>query len=202
MKRFFVYCLVLVAGVSIANAQKIVLKSGSFKEIKSEKFFNIQYDYSDMGVGKFDEEEDYIKKKVADYNEKEAGRGAEWREAWISDRDSRFHPKFEELLNKYLDEKGVFVGEENKDAKYTMVLKTTFTEPGYNVYVSKKPAKINVILSIVESANPENVVVSIISKNNPGRSMGMNDFDTGERIEEAYAKCGKELGKWIVKKGL
>jgi hypothetical protein len=28
----------------------------------------------------------------------------------------------------------------------------------------------------------------------------MNDMDTGVRITEAYAKCGKEIGKYLSKK--
>jgi len=94
----------------------------------------------------------------------------------------------------------VYVSEENADAKYTMIVKTTFTEPGFNVYVTRKPAVINVIIDIVETKNPENVVVSISSKNNKGTALGMNDMDTGVRITEAYAKCGKEIGKYLSKK--
>lgn len=153
-----------------------------------------------MSVGKYDKEEEYVEKKVKDYNEDEAGRGDKWKKAWVDDRKSRFQPKFEQLLNKYLDKAGVFVGTENKDAKYTMILKTTHTEPGFNVYVTRRPAMINVVFDIVETENPETVIVSIISKNNPGTGLGTNDFDTGGRITEAYAKCGKELGSYLYKK--
>ena len=184
------------------QAQKIVLKSGSLDFLKGQKFLNIQYDYSDMAVGKYDHEADYVNKKVTEYNEKEPGRGDKWKESWVGDRKGLFQPKFEELLNKYLEPKGIFVGPENKDAKYTLILKTTFTEPGFNVYVTKKYASINVEAIFVETANPKKVVATIISKNNPGRTYGTGDFDTGIRIAEAYAKCGKSLGSWLVKNAL
>lgn len=198
MKYLFAFVLILSITCSI-EAQKIALKSGSLDFLKDQKFLMVQYDYSEMAVGKFDMEADYISKKVAEYNEDEPGRGDEWKEKWIGDRKENFQPKFEELMNKYLDEEGIYLGEENEDAKYTLILKTTFTEPGYNVYVSKKYASINVEAIFVETANPDNVIALIISKNNPGRTYGGGDFDTGIRIGEAYAKCGKELGQYLIK---
>jgi len=200
MKQKLLVAVLLLLGITTLNAQKIVLKKGSLEKLKTEKFFNIEYVYDGMSVGKFDKEEDYVAKKVTEYNEKEKGRGDKWKKSWIADRKSRFQPKFEQLLNKYLDGKGVFVGEENKDAKYTMILKTTSTEPGFNIYVSRKPAMIDVILYIVESENHDNVIAEIVSKGNTGSGLGTNDFDSGARIQEAYAKCGKELGKWLTKK--
>lgn len=99
-----------------------------------------------MGVGKYDREEDYVNKKVEDYNNKYpgTGRGDQWKEAWIGDREARFEPKFEELLNNYLKPKGISIAPEHTGAVYTMILKTTFTEPGFNVYITKKPAIVNV----------------------------------------------------------
>ncbi|UCG28004.1 MAG: hypothetical protein JSV24_01210 [Bacteroidales bacterium] len=202
MKKIcFALGIILLAGTAL-SAQKIVLKSGDLDFLKGEKFIDIEYDYSNMAVGKFDKEEDYVNKKVDEYDKKYpgTGRGEQWKEAWIGDRKARFQPSFEELLNKYLEKPGVYVGPENDDASYTLILKTTFTEPGYNIYISKKPAKINVEAIFVETANPENVKALIISKNNPGRTFGNEDFDTGIRIGEAYAKCGKELGAWLAKK--
>ena len=50
---------------------------------------------------------------------------------------------------------------------------------------------------IVETANPSNVIARISVLNCPGRTFGGNDYDTGERIQEAYAVAGKGLGKFI-----
>ncbi len=193
---------VLLVGIFMAfsvKAQSIVLKCGSLSFLKNEKFVMVHYDYSNMGVGKFDKEEDYVAKKVSDYNAKEAGKGDRWKESWIADRKASFQPKFEELLNKQLKSAGVYFGPENKDAKYTLIVKTTFTEPGYNIYVTRKSASVDVEAVFVETANPSNMVAVIISKRNPGTSFGGNDYDSGVRISEAYAKCGKEIGKFIVK---
>ena len=189
MKKVYLFIGAIVLLSLSVQAQKIKIQSGDFDFLKGETVVNLKYDYSDMAVGKFDREEDYVQKKVDDYNKKYpgTGRGEQWKEAWEGDRESRFEPKF---------------AKDRTDAAYTLILKTVFTEPGFNVYVTKKPALINVEAIFVETANPENVLGVITSDKNPGRTFGDADFDTGIRIAEAYAKCGKELGAFLVKKVL
>ena len=90
-------------------AQKIKVTSGDLDFLKGQTAINVEYNYDNMGVGKFDKEEDYINQKVEDYNKKEAGRGDKWKESWIGDREERFEPKFEELINKNLEKSNVKV---------------------------------------------------------------------------------------------
>ncbi len=202
MKKVLLFSLLVLGSVSL-NAQKIAVIEGDLKALKGEKFFDIEYDYSDMSVGRYDKEEDYVEEKRKEYNEKykdkEPGKGDDWKEKWYGDRKGRFQPMFEELLNKNLSKLDIFVGPENSKAKYKMIIRTTHTEPGFNVYVTKKPAMVDVTVTFVENDNPENVVCKLVSKNNPGRTYGMGDFDTGLRISEAYAMCGKGLGKYFSK---
>lgn len=75
MKRI---TFLLLTGILILTggslfAQK--MKSGSFSALKGQTVVNLQYDYSNMTVGKFKNESDYINKRVADMNKKEAGAG-------------------------------------------------------------------------------------------------------------------------------
>lgn len=186
--------LLVVASTSVF-AQKIYLKSGDLSVLKGQKEVDVEYDYSKMRVGRYADERDYVKDKVKDYNEKEAGRGDKWAKAWEGDRGSRFQPSFEELLNKY--NKSFYIAEDNDDAKYKFVVKTTRTEPGFNVYVVRKNAEVDLEIILMEG---DKEIAKVIAKNNPGRTFGGNDFDTGTRIEEAYAKAGKDFGKWLYKK--
>jgi hypothetical protein len=173
------------------KAQKIKVLEGSIDAVKAESSINLEYTYDNMSVGKFDKEEDYIAKKKEDYNNKEAGRGDTWAKAWVDDRKNRFEPKFEELFTEYSDKSN------SKKAKYTLIFKTIFTEPGYNVGVMRKNAQINAIALIVETANPANVIAKISVDKALGRTFGGYDFDTGGRIAEAYADAGKALGKYL-----
>ncbi|MDY6800622.1 MAG: hypothetical protein SVU94_05295, partial [Bacteroidota bacterium] len=72
----------LVFGFTVTKAQKINIVEGDLGFLKGESVVNLEYDYSDMSVGKFEHEADYIAKKKAEYNEKEAGRGDKWEESW------------------------------------------------------------------------------------------------------------------------
>lgn len=184
---------VLNAGTVLA--QKVRMLDGSIDKLKGVSKLNIQFDYSKMGVGKFETEEEYIAKKKEDYNKKEAGKGNEWAKAWKADRKNRFEPQFKELFAKYSD---INIGD-HPDEKYTLIFKTTYTEPGYNIYVSRKNAEIDGEAWIVETAHPDNVIAKISVQNCPGRTFGGNDYDTGERLEESYAVAGKGLGKFLDK---
>lgn len=174
-----------------AYAQKIKVTGGSLDALKNVREINTEFTYEKMSVGKFDKEEDYVKKRTEELNKKESGRGDTWAKAWVADRESRFEPKFNELLAK--------TGEVtvNEKAKYTIIFNTSFVEPGFNVGVMKKNAYIDGELLIVETANRNKVVARLTVEKAPGRSFWGNDYDTGERISEAYAVTGKVLAKKI-----
>ena len=197
---------ILLMGVSMflfsslnVNAQKIKV-TGDFAQLKGQTSLNVEYVYDNLKVGKKTEDE-YTKGKVADYNKDEPGKGDKWLINWANDRVDHYQPKFEELMNKYLSEKGIKVGADPM-AKYTVILKTQMIEPGYNVGVMRMSASINVAISFVESAN-KSVDISLVTMTGvPGADVWGYDFDVAQRIGEAYAKCGKELAKTMLKKGL
>jgi hypothetical protein len=175
----------------IANAQRFKVTEGNLSALKGETSYNIEFTYNDMSVGKFEHESDYIEKKKAEYNSKEPGRGDSWAKSWISDRKMVFEPKFIDLFEKTSD---MTV---KATAKYTIIFHTTTTEPGYNIYISKKNAEIDAEATIVETANRSKIIAVIAVKNAPGRTFSGNDFATGERIAECYAVAGKKLSKFI-----
>jgi hypothetical protein len=199
-----VQLILLVAAAGFATGcspLKISMKSGSLGFLKQEKQVNVEYSYEGMRVGKFVNEQEYIDKKVAEYNQKEAGRGDQWRQAWLDDRTRRFQPHFEELLNKQFagTSKDLKFGA-YKDAKYTLILKTTFTEPGWNAAIMRSPAFIDVEASFLETQSRVNTLAVVTITKSPGADVWGFDFDAGQRLQESYAKAGKELGKFINKK--
>ncbi len=187
----------LIAG-SMLNAQKISVKKGDLGFLKGQKSLLVTFDYSNMAVGKFDKEEDYIAKKVEDYNKSEAGKGDKWREAWKNDRASRYEPKFEELFNEYTSKTGITGKRDVADAQFEMNIHTTFTEPGFNIGITRKPAFIDLVITFKNISSGEELAVMEVD-NCPGRDAFGYDFDTGYRIEEAYAKLGKSLAGYIAK---
>lgn len=208
MKRSIQLCI-LIAGIlfsSVARGQymnfgasKVILKSGDVKTLKGETELMLSYDYSNMKVGAFNSEDEYVNSKVKEYNAKEKGKGDKWKQGWIGARKERYQPKFEALFNKGMKKKGIVASETSSSAKYTLIVKTTFIEIGFNVGIAKKPAFCNYEFLIVETSNPSSVVAELYLNNVIGSSSMGYDFDTGSRVQESYAKAGKMLAKFIVK---
>ncbi|CAG4994827.1 hypothetical protein DYBT9275_01476 [Dyadobacter sp. CECT 9275] len=189
-----------VLGADLAQAQRVELRSGDVTVLSGEKTVNVEYDYSNFGVGKFATEQEYLDKKTAEYNAKEAGKGDAWRKAWVADRKERFEPKFEELFNKGLQSKGLTLVQGRPDAKYTFIVRIRFVEPGFNVGVMRKNAYIDFEIDLVESGNKSAKVAEMFLNNVPGGQFGGFDFDTGVRLAESYAKGGKVLAGFLDKK--
>ncbi len=194
MKKLVISALVLVFAMSCAFAQKVKVECGDVSFLKDTESFNVEFVYADdMKVGKGTEKE-YIAKKRAKAEEKEAGAGDKWEESWLADREDHFEPMFLELLGKYLGKKGVdCIYDPSNTIK--LVVTTTFIEPGYNVAIHSRPAFINLDLKFVEiESNKELARISM--KRSPGTPV----YDAGIRIGEAYAKAGKTLAKVLIKK--
>jgi hypothetical protein len=201
MKRVLAASLIVASVLTTgAFAQRLNLSSGDTDVLAGQKVLNVEYDYSDFGVGKFATEKEYLDKKSAEYNAKEAGKGDAWRKAWVEDRKNRFEPKFEELFNKGMEGKGLALIGGKGDSKYTLIVRTKFVEPGFNVGVMRKNAAVDFDLDIVETANKSKKVAEMSIDKVPGGIFGGFDFDTGARLAESYAKAGKVLANYLEKK--
>ncbi len=149
-----------------------------------------------MLVGKMTESE-YVNKKVTEYNEKEAGKGDEWKEAWYNDRKERFEPKFLELFDKYMEEAGV--ASTTEGANYVIEINTDFTEPGWNVGIMRQNASVDLSCK-VKKIDTNEQVASIRIRNASANNFWGTDFTSGYRVQETYAKAGRELAKFFIKK--
>ncbi|HMU13010.1 MAG: hypothetical protein JST41_13330 [Bacteroidetes bacterium] len=182
-------------------AMRTILKKGDFSALQDQTSVLLVYDYSDMTVGKFTEE-NYVNKKRDEYNKKESGRGDTWAGKWVGARTELYEPKFEELLNDRLasGKSALKAGKDKTDAKYVIKVHTTETEPGYNVGVSRVPGYITAVMTLYEASAPDNVLGEVEIERAPAQGAMGFDFDAGGRIAEGYAKMGKEFGTWLTKK--
>lgn len=177
-----------------AGAQKIKVKEGSLAALKGATSIKVQYDYSDFKVGGKPESQ-YLAEKKEAYNKKEAGKGEKWESAWVADRESRYQKQFEE---KFEDQSGIDLDDKG-NGTYTLIVKTTRIEPGFNIYVKKKNAELDTEMWLVETANPGKVLAKVTVEDAQGRTYGSDDMDTGVRIAEAYEMTGKSFGKYLKK---
>ena len=195
MKTLLSFAL-LCCIATLAYAQSVVMTSGTTDFLKDQKVLQFAFTYNEMLVGKLTESE-YVNKKTTEHNDKEAGKGDEWNKAWYGDRKERFEPKFLELFDKYMGEKGIISGTEG--ANYVIEINTDFTEPGWNVGVMRQNASIDLSCKVKNISTGEQVA-SIKVRNASANNFWGADFTSGYRVQETYAKAGRELAKFFIKK--
>lgn len=200
MKKLSVLMLISAFIISAGQVFSQKLKSGDLTVLKGQTTVNLKYDYSSMEIGKFKNEKSYIENGIKDRNNKKPGSGDEWAVKWESDKTDRFQPTFERNLNAKLLDIGMKAEENAVNAKYTLIVKTVFMEPGFQSGVGiSKPAYINMIVDLVETSNQAGVVGQIEYNKIQSVNMMGYDFDTGGRIQSCYDRAGDNIGKLILK---
>ena len=197
--RILLLTILLLASISL-QAQKAKIYEGNFDALVGEKELVVEFTYDDLVVGK-KSENDYVTEKVEEKNKEEAGTGDVWLERWVDDRDERFEPKFIELFNKQVKEKGLEITRRSETAKYKLLVWTTKMEPGFNVGIVRRNAHINVEYWLYDIATEEILAKAKMEKIQGQGGMGL-DFEVARRMEESYAKGGKSFGKFLRKKVL
>ena len=182
-------------------AQKMKVVNGDFDFIKGEKEVNVEFVYDNMKIYKDNKtNEEYMTERSAKLEEKGRGKGKAWEKKWMASRELIYAPKFLELMNRYMEKKRNTIFQEGlTDAKYTLIVETTWLYPGYNVGIMRKPAKVSTLLKFVETANRDNVLLEVTGKHAPGNQFG-GTYSNEDRIGEGYAKTGKTLAGLLIKK--
>ncbi len=193
LKQFSLIAFVLFISTR-GLGQKVELLEGDLSVLKSEKSIDFAFTYDSMTVGKGRKavtETEYVSKKTADYNKKTPGKGDEWAKAWKDDREAKYQPAFTKMFEQYSSLQMA------ASAKYTLIFKTTMTEPGFNIMVHQEPAQIDGLAMIVETANKSHIIAKLSLVKANGRGYWGSEFDTGERLTEAYEAAGRGLAYFI-----
>ncbi len=189
--------VMLLLFTTIMFAQKAKVSEGSFSNLKGISEFNLEFDYSNLEIPKYDSEEEFLKDKMKKRDDKEPGTGQKFKDSWFADRENKYEPKFIESFNKRGDIK---VDRDLDAAEYTMKIHTTALYAGYNVGVSRKNAWINAEITVYKNDNPDKAILKVkYTKAEGGGAMGY-DYDSGYRISESYAKLAKTFAKTVIKK--
>src|SRR4030095_671323 len=192
LKRLAAIALILFMSIH-GFGQKVYLTEGDLSPLKSEKSIDFEFKYDSMVMGGKGHQTaaEYVAKKTADYNKKEPGKGDAWALKWKEDRESMYQPAFTKAFEQYSSLQMA------AKAKYTLIFKTTFTEPGFNIMVHQEPARINGVAWIVETTNKSHVIAKLSVDKANGRGYWGSEFDTGQRLTEAYEEAGRGLGYFI-----
>jgi len=206
-KHLTVLAFILTAAMH-GFGQKVTLEDGDLSPLKSEKTIAFAFTYNSMMIGSIGHahhpepphpghshgpqtEAEYVAKHTEEYNKKSPGKGDEWAKAWKDDREALYEPAFTKEFEKY--------GSLQPDpkSKYTLIFKTTNTEPGFNIGFMRHNAEISGVAWVVETANKSHVIAKISVINAPGGSFFENDYATDERIGTAYSEAGRGVGYFI-----
>jgi hypothetical protein len=198
MKKVFVLVGLFVC--SLISAQKMKVLSGAFKNLKGIVEYNVTFDYSNLKVDKFDNEEEFLADKMKKREEK--GKDEDFKKSWFADREERYEPKFIESFNKRFDNTEVKVNKGLTNAKYTIKVKTDWISPGYHIGISRRDAHLSATITVFETANPSNILLSANYDKAHGEGALGYDFNSGYRISECYAKLAKEFAFHIKKKAI
>lgn len=195
--------LMITAGGNFAQT----LKSGSLAALKEAGIINARFDFTGARVGGFDDQEKYIADKKAKYNNSKPGSGDQWEVKWRETQKDIFPSDFVTRFNEKSVDCGFTLKQGANDARYTLVIRTTSLDQGIEIagYVTR-PANIDLVMTLVETATPEVTVAMVDAPRNyssskrvevEGVSVSKESYDIGLRIAEAYRDAGKRLAKWF-----
>jgi len=195
MKKLLLLIVTAFCIMGVTNAQKIKVVSGDLKFLKDVSEMSVVFEYPEnFKYGKTTEKE-YVAKKVSEKEKKKAGSGEEWKTKFYADRE-RYNEKFIYSFDRYSGD--LFIAEDDPDFKYTMIVKTTFMEPGFNFGFRSKDSAIDLEISFVETAAPDKILASVKISKAPGAAHP----DQGERVGDAYFTAAQSFGKYLKKKYL
>ncbi|MFY0481838.1 hypothetical protein ACI6PS_04470 [Flavobacterium sp. PLA-1-15] len=200
MKKIAILSLLFFSGIIMAQDVEVV--KGDFKFLSSQKEVNIEFVYSNLKLMKEEmTEEQYVKERSAELNEKSKGKGDIWKKKWEGSKELIWNLKFLELANVVLskDKKDLVFQEGATNAKYTLIVDVVWIYPGWDAGVMKQAAKVSTVLKFVETANRNNVVLQLNTDKAPGDQWG-NNYSNESRIGEGFAKTAKTMSKMILKK--
>ena len=119
-------------------------------------------------------------------NAKEAGSGDTWAKRWTEARKDRYEPKF---IERFKEESGLTP---DTAAKYTLIVKVTFIEPGYQIAISKKASQVEGMIYLVETAKKTKKLATVTIERGGGMFRG-SAFDFENRIAETFAVAGRDF---------
>ena len=167
---------------------------GSLQGLKGQASYDIKFSYDSMFVGRGIPENEYLDAVSARWELKEPGKGPAFVKMWFDDRQRLYEPEFVKNFENHSK-----IKLNDKNATYTLLLKTNSTEGGWDLWMEGSAAIIAGELWIVESADHSKVKARIRLRDSQGKDSNGGDFEMTTRIKSAYASAGKWLGIFILK---
>ncbi|KQS93470.1 hypothetical protein [Chryseobacterium sp. Leaf394] len=195
MKKIFFFLCVTVSTAILAQ-DKLTIESGNLSFLKGQTEVNVERNY---GSPLF-QAENFTETEYLDRRHKETvakkGEAAwkTWIDTWEQHVETIWTEKFIEGLNK--SKKIKFA--QNVETKYTLIIHPKWMYAGWQGFVTQ-PGKLSAEITIVETANPSNVLATLKGDKIEGTGSKVDYGMEYGRISAAYEKTGKEFGKELKK---
>jgi hypothetical protein len=195
-KLFLLFSLIIALAL---NAQRIVIKSGSFSVLKDQTEVNVEFKFDNVLMMKENvTEEQYLENRKKDVlaNPKRGEAGwQKWNGEWQRYKNEEYINYFTKGLNKSY--KNISSKKANPSSKYTLLLETNWVFPGWHGGMVVMTAEITGKIKLIETNNPSNVLAE--AEFNKFDKFVNNKEIVMEygRIAGAYESLGKYLGKEI-----
>ncbi len=173
-------------------SQKVKITQGSYAALKDIKEYNLEFDYSSLSIPKYNSEEDFLIDKMAKRDDKNPESGEKFKESWFADRENRYEPKFIESFNERFKNGEIKVGKDLK-TEYTLKIHTTMMWAGYNVGVWRENSKIEATIYVYKNDDPNTILLAADFTRVEGGGLSGMDYNSGDRIAQAYGKLAKKL---------
>ncbi|WP_028978796.1 hypothetical protein [Sporocytophaga myxococcoides] len=191
IKYYLLYLLLIITPKLAFSQQTDQQKTEALQFLKDQKQITIKFDYSDLKIREFPEA-DFLEEKMEEKESRSEGAGERWLISWKQDKEQNFPRKFMILFNKYLAKKGLKTSD--NATPYTLIVKTLKIDPGWiSGTIVAQPAVTDFEFYFVKTDSPEVVLCKFRLSNVEGSA----DYDAGKRMQECYAKAGKQLAKYI-----
>lgn len=178
------------------------VQSGSIANLKNITTVNVVYDFKEwvfngkaVGEKGHISEADFISKKSDKCETEEKGKGAEFKKNWELGKTSDFPLAFETLFNKYAKKDINMVATNNKDAEYTLIVRTTKVEPGYKMGMAAVLPYIDVEFVFTDKNGKE--LVTIFFKAVLPSAVGAPVYMMHKNLVPSYEKAAKKLVDFI-----
>jgi len=195
MKKLFLGLFVIISTTIFAQ-NKLTIESGNLSFLKGQTEVNVERNYGSplFQADNFTETE-YLNRRQKETIEKKGEAAWKiWIETWEKNVEMVWTEKFIEGLNK--SKKIKF--SQNVEAKYTLIIHPKWMYAGWSGFVMQ-PGKLSSEITIVETANPTNVLATIKGDKIEGVGSKVDYGMEYGRIAAAYEKTGKEISKEIKK---
>jgi hypothetical protein len=180
--RILFIAFVIISTTSFA--QKV--EEGDLKFLKGQTALKVEFTYDDIIVGDEMAEKKYVESKVTLWNEKEDGKGDQWKEMWYSSREDILEPAFRKTLAETTG-----LSTKVDTARYTLIFNISQIEPGWSGGVIGCVGIVSGEAWFVESSNPTKILAKIKAVDMRGKDYNGGDFEFARRVRQAYVTAAK-----------